>query len=73
MSQLCRIFQIASKPGRRGILPVSRTTIWRWVRENKFPSPIRLSSGIYVWRLTEIYRWIKQRDQPQSVKRRVAR
>jgi prophage regulatory protein len=66
MNQMYRIFQIASKPGRQGVLPVSRTTIWRWVRENKFPQPIRLSSGISVWRLDDIYRWIDQRAQPNG-------
>lgn len=73
MNQMYRIFQIASKPGRRGVLPVSRTTIWRWVRENKFPQPIRLSSGIRVWLLDDIYRWIEQRAQPQGGKQGGAR
>jgi len=68
MNQVCRISQIASKPGCQGFLPVSRATIWRWVRENKFPQPIRLSSGISVWRLTDIDRWVEQHSQPQSGK-----
>jgi prophage regulatory protein len=70
MNQMCRISQIASKPGRQGFLPVSRATIWRWVRENKFPQPIRLSSGICVWHLIDISQWIEQRAQPKNGKRK---
>jgi prophage regulatory protein len=63
MNQVCRMSQISSRPDRQGFLPVSRATIWRWVQENKFPQPIRLSSGICVWRLSDIERWIEQRAQ----------
>jgi predicted DNA-binding transcriptional regulator AlpA len=73
MNQVCRISQIASKPGRHGLLPVSRATIWRWVRKNKFPQPIRLSSATCVWRLADIERWLEQRAQPKNGKRKGTR
>ncbi|MDB5978690.1 MAG: hypothetical protein JWR07_5450, partial [Nevskia sp.] len=28
------------------IIPFSRTTLWRKVRDGEFPAPIRLSAGI---------------------------
>lgn len=38
-------------------LCVSRNTVWRWVREDRFPAPVRLSGGCTRWRLDDIERW----------------
>jgi len=31
------------------VVSVSRSTIWLWVKENKFPEPIKLSPRCTVW------------------------
>jgi prophage regulatory protein len=50
MSQrVIRISQLASLTDRPGLLPVSPATIWRWVRQNKFPKPFKLAAGTTVW------------------------
>jgi predicted DNA-binding transcriptional regulator AlpA len=36
---------------------VSRATIWRWVREGTFPSPIKLTQGCTRWRSIDIFEW----------------
>lgn len=36
---------------------VSRVTIWRWAREGRLPSPVRLGPGSTRWRRTEIEQW----------------
>lgn len=41
-------------------VPVSRTTLWQWVREDRFPKPIKLSTRTTVWRAEEVRKWIKQ-------------
>lgn len=33
---------------------VSRHTIWRWVREGKFPAPKKLTSGSTRWHVSDI-------------------
>ena len=33
---------------------VHRVTIWRWVREGKFPSPIKLTAGCSRWRMSDV-------------------
>jgi prophage regulatory protein len=41
---------------------LSRPTLWRLVRDNKFPSPFRLSSPSAVgWAEREVVEWIAQR------------
>lgn len=57
-----RINELASKPNKPGKLPVSAATIWRWVRDCKFPTPIRLGPGITAWPSLEIEGWIKARN-----------
>ena len=38
---------------------ISKATIWSWVKQNKFPSPIKLGKGVTVWRKSDIDAWIK--------------
>lgn len=32
----------------------AKSTIWQHSKENKFPKPIKLSSGVTVWRIKDI-------------------
>jgi predicted DNA-binding transcriptional regulator AlpA len=56
--KIIRIKEIATTPTKTGILPVSPATIWRWVREGKFPQPFKLGSGVTAWHLTDIEQFI---------------
>jgi prophage regulatory protein len=40
----------------------SRNTIWRWVRENRFPAPIKLSNGTSRWKLSDLQSWEAQQE-----------
>lgn len=46
-----RATQVASREG------VSVATVWRWVREGKFPKPIKLSEAVTAWRICDIEAW----------------
>lgn len=48
---------LASKPGKPGRLPVSRVTIWRWVKLGVFPKPVKLGEATTVWKISEIDEW----------------
>ncbi len=62
MSQrVIRISELASTPGKPGKLPVSPATVWRWVRESKFPKPFKLSESVTVWDAAEVDAFIAQR------------
>jgi prophage regulatory protein len=44
-----RVTDLTTEGDRQGLLPVSKNTIWRWVREGKFPAPIKLGIRTTVW------------------------
>ena len=52
--------KVNAKPERIGLLPVTEKTLWTWVREGKFPKPLKLSSNVTVWRMSEVEAWIEE-------------
>ncbi|MEV4783407.1 helix-turn-helix transcriptional regulator [Burkholderia sp. LMU1-1-1.1] len=57
-TRIIRIADIATTPTKAGILPVSPATVWRWVRDGKFPQPFKLSAGVTAWRLSDVEQFI---------------
>lgn len=45
------------------IVPVCRSTLWKMVKNNSFPQPIRLSANVTVWRNSEIVSWVEQQKK----------
>ena len=61
MSQrVIRIAELASTKSRAGRLPVSPTTVWRWVREGRFPKPFKLGASVTVWDADEVEAFISK-------------
>ena len=49
-------------PGVCDLTGASRTTIWRWVKEDPaFPKPFRLSAAVTCWDEDEILKWVKSK------------
>jgi len=46
--------------GPAPIVPISRSTLWRWVRVGSFPKPVKLSAQVTAWRSSEVERWLAQ-------------
>lgn len=44
---------------------LSRTTVWRRVREGSFPQPVKLGSTRVAWREADIAAWIEA-QQPAA-------
>lgn len=62
MSQrVIRIADLATTKGKPGKLPVSPATVWRWVREGKFPKPFKLGESVTVWDAAEVEAFITKR------------
>lgn len=60
MSQrVIRIAELATTKGKPGKLPVSPTTVWRWVREGRFPAPFKLGDSVTVWNLDQVEAFIE--------------
>jgi len=61
--RVIRIAELASTKRKPGKLPVSPTTVWRWVREGRFPKPFKLGASVTVWDADEVDAFIaKQAD-----------
>lgn len=58
-----RVADIATTPTKTGMLPVSPATIWRWVRDGKFPKPIKMGDCVTVWRSEDIDAFIERRAE----------
>ncbi len=41
------------------ILPFSSATLWRMVKDKKFPAPIKLSERITAWKTADIKSWLE--------------
>ena len=55
MTRLLRISEVVSTTG------LGRSTVYRLVKENKFPSPVRLSERSSAWREDQIKEWVDSR------------
>lgn len=47
------------------MLGIAKSTIYRLVKENKFPKQIKLTERTSVWRLSVINQWIKDRENAE--------
>ena len=43
------------------MLSISKTTIWRMRRSDKFPPPLKIGSRIICWDLAEIEEWLNSK------------
>jgi predicted DNA-binding transcriptional regulator AlpA len=60
-----------------GLIPFSRSTLWRKVRQGVFPAPVRVSSQVTAWRCKDVRAWLENpsgfvRQQPAPTNRRPA-
>lgn len=51
--RLLRISQIVP-----ALVPVSRSTVWRWVRKGIFPPPVRAGMKLRLWHEADVQAWI---------------
>lgn len=50
---------INARPASKGLLSISDKTIWKWVKNGQFPAPIKLSTNVTVWRLSDVQAWMQ--------------
>lgn len=41
---------------------VSRATVWRWVREGLFPSPLKIGRQCTRWKLSDLEAWESEQE-----------
>ena len=52
--RVLRLQQLATTKKRPGLLPVSPATVWRWVRDGKFPAAFKIGEGTTVWDAAQV-------------------
>ena len=50
--------RLISWPQLKTLIPLSRTTVWRGIRDRRFPAPIKISPGRVAWAERDILEWI---------------
>lgn len=40
------------------LVPVTRTTFWKWSKIGKFPQPVQMPGSVLLWRESDIRKWI---------------
>lgn len=43
---------------KQNIVPVSRTTLWKWMRDGKFPPTVKVGGNYVAWRAKDIREWL---------------
>jgi prophage regulatory protein len=51
-----------AKPHIPALIPVSRSTWWRGVKEGRFPAPVKLGPRTTAWRVGDIVELIRSFD-----------
>ncbi len=47
-------------------IPVSRSTIYRWIAAGEFPQPVKLGAKTSAFVLEEFHEWQKKRNEQRS-------
>ena len=47
-----------------GPLPIDRSTLWRWVKEGRFPKPVKIGPNTTAWRAEDVRRFLADPLQP---------
>jgi prophage regulatory protein len=42
---------------------ISRSTIWRWLKNGKFPRPVKLGAASTRWRISDLEEWERSRQR----------
>jgi prophage regulatory protein len=58
-SGFLRINQIV---GPNGLVPVGKSTLWAWIKQGKFPSPVKLGPRTTAWQVADVRVWLVQRQ-----------
>ena len=55
--RLCRLKEVMERTG------LSRSTIYGWMKEGRFPSSVELGQRSVAWRSDDLDQWIRSRIQ----------
>lgn len=44
-------------------LPFSRTTLWAWSKDGRFPAPVKIGENTTCWRCEDVHAWIAKQGK----------
>ena len=47
------------EPQVLAVIPISKSTLWRRVKHETFPRPVKLSERVTAWRAEDLHSWIE--------------
>lgn len=50
-------------PDVLNMMGIQRGTVYAWVRQGKFPPPIKIGARASAWRLDEVEQWVEDRTK----------
>lgn len=62
-----RISEVASTRNKKGLVPVSPATWWRWVADGKAPKPFKLGPNTTVWDLDQVEAFLAQQAAGRAI------
>lgn len=42
------------------LIPISKSTLWNWTKQGKFPAPVRLSRRTTCWKESDVQKFIEE-------------
>ncbi len=60
-----RIKQLTSNGEKQGLLPIRKSTLYRWIKEGRFPKPIKLGPCVSAWALQDVLEWVREKESQQ--------
>lgn len=60
-----RTYRTGQQEPRQGLLGVGQSTLRDWIKQGRFPAPIKLSPTVSVWRVEDIREWMQQQGAAQ--------
>jgi prophage regulatory protein len=53
-------------PGVLAAVGLKKSTVYKWIREGRFPAPVRLGENSVGWREADIEAWLAARESTRT-------
>jgi len=57
-----QLIGVRNNPTYPRLIPISHATLWRLVKDKKFPAPQKLGPNTTVWNVGSVRAWLKEQD-----------
>jgi len=58
-----QLIGVRNDPTYPRLIPISHATLWRLVKNKKFPAPVKLTKGVTAWRAKDVRRYLQKASE----------